>query len=84
LAIVSLSVLALLILAGGATMWTGGLVRGRQLREEAINARKAELEAEVQAEQARMQAEQARDTERAARMRAEEAIHKERGAEPGK
>jgi hypothetical protein len=77
LAIISLSVLALLILAGGATVWTGGLLRSRQLREEAINARKAELEAQ-------MQAEQARDAERAARMRAAEAARNERGAEPGK
>jgi hypothetical protein len=84
LAIVSLSVLALLILAGGATLWTGGLLMSRQLREEAMRARDAEMAAREQAEQARMQAERARDAERAAQMRAEEATRKERGAEPGK
>jgi hypothetical protein len=84
LAIISLSVLALLLLAGGATLLTGGLLMGRQLREQAMRARQAEMEAREQAEQARMQAERARDAERAARMRAEEAARKERGAEPGK
>ena len=83
LAMISLSVLALLILAGGATLWTGGLLLGRQQRQEAIRARLGELEAREQAEQARMQAERARDAERAARMRAEEAARKERAAEPG-
>jgi hypothetical protein len=83
-AILSLSVLAVLILAGGATVLTGGLLMGRQMRDEAIRARQAEMEAREQAEQARRQAERARDAERAARMRAEEAALKERGAEPGK
>jgi hypothetical protein len=84
LAVLSLSVLALLILAGGATLLTGGLFMGRQLRGEAMRAREAEMAAREQAEQARMQAERARDAEMTARMRAEEAARKERGAEPGK
>jgi hypothetical protein len=88
LAIISLSVLALLILAGGATLLTGGLLMGRRMQMEAMRARDAEMEAREQAEQARMQAERAREAEMGARMRAEEAARqaKEGGkpAEPGK
>ena len=84
LAIVCLSALALLILAGGATLLTQGLVMGRRMQMEAMRAREAEMEAREQAEEARMQAERARDAEMAARMRADEAARKERGAEPGK
>jgi hypothetical protein len=86
LAIVSLSALALLILGGGATLMMGGLLMGRQMREEAMRAREAEMEAREQAEQARMEAERVRDAEVEARMRAEEAARqaKENGkaAEP--
>jgi Na+(H+)/acetate symporter ActP len=69
LALISLCVLALLILAGGATLLIGGLVMDQR------RAREAERDARRQAEQARMEAEQARDAEMAARMRAEEAAH---------
>ena len=82
LAIISLSVLALLVLAGGATLLTGGLLMTQRMREEAMRARDAEMEAREQAEQARRQAEQARDAEMEARMRAEDAARQAR--EPGK
>lgn len=85
LALIALSVLALLILAGGATLLTGGLLMGRRMQMEELRAaRNAEMEARQQAEDARMEAERARDAEMAARMRAEEAARKERGVEPGK
>jgi hypothetical protein len=88
LAIISLSVLALLFLAGGATLLTGGLLMTQRMRMDAMRARDAEMEAREQAEQARMQAERAREAEMEARMRAEEAARqaKEGGkpAEPGK
>ena len=82
LAIIALSVLALLVLAGGATLLTGGLLMTQRMREEAMRARDAEMEAREQAEQARRQAEQARDAEMEARMRAEDAARQAR--EPGK
>ena len=73
LALISLSVLALLILAGGATLLTGGLLLGQRMRRE-------EMVARDQAERLRAELE--------ARMRAEEAVRqaKETGkaAEPGK
>jgi len=57
------------------------------MREEAMRAEEAEMEAREQAEQARMEAERARDAEMQARMRAEEGAGeaKENGkaAEPG-
>jgi hypothetical protein len=88
LAMLSLSILALLVLAGGATLLTGGMLAGRRMREEAMRAREAEMMAREEAEQARMQAERARDAEVAARMRAEEAARKAKEAgkavEPGK
>ena len=88
LAIISLSVLALLVLAGGATQLTGGLLLTQRMREEAMRARDAEMEAREQAEQARRQAEQARDAEMEARRRADEAALRARepgkDAEPGK
>jgi hypothetical protein len=79
LALLSLCALAFLVLLGGATLLTGGLVMGQRMRDEAMRAREAEMEAREQAEQARMQAEQARDAEMAARKRAEAAtrLHKE-------
>ena len=83
LAIISLSVLALLILAGGATLLTGGLLMTQRMREEAMRARDAEMEAREQAEQARRQAEQARDAEMEARMRAEDAARQARDREKG-
>ena len=73
LAIISLSVLALLVLAGGATLLTGGLLMTQRMREEAMRARDAEMEARMQAEDARLQAERARDAEMEARRQAEEA-----------
>jgi hypothetical protein len=88
LAIMSVSVLALLVLAGGATLLTGGFLMGQRMREEAMQARKAEMEAREQAEEARMQAERAMQAERDARMRAEDAARQAREAgkavEPGK
>ena len=75
LAITSLSVLALLILAGGTILLTGGLVMGRRMQMEAMRARDAEMEA-------RMQAERAREAEVEARMRADEAARQ--AHEPGK
>ena len=88
LAMLSLSILALLALAGGATLLTGGMLAGRRMREEAMRARDAELEAREQAEQARMQAQRAGDAELEARMRAEEtarqALEAGKAAEPGK
>jgi hypothetical protein len=88
LALIALSVLALLILAGGATLLTGGLLMTQRMREEAMRARDAELEAREQAEQARMQAQRAGDAELEARMRAEEtarqALEAGKAAEPGK
>ena len=88
LAIISLSVLALLVLAGGATLLTGGLLMTQRMREEAMRARDAEMEAWRQAEDARLQAERARDAEMEARRRADEAALQAReagkGAEPGK
>ena len=73
LAIISVSVLALLVLAGGATLLTGGLVMGRRMQMEAMRARDAEMEA-------RMQAERAMQAEQEARMRAEEAARQAREA----
>jgi hypothetical protein len=88
LAIISLSVLALLMLAAGATLLTGGLLTGRRMQMEAIRARDAEMEARREAEDARMQAERARDAEMAARLRAEKAARQAeeagKAAEPGK
>ena len=88
LAIVCLSALALLILAGGATLLTGGLLMGRRMQMEAMRARDAEMEARMQAEDARLQAERARDAEMEARRRADEAALRARepgkDAEPGK
>ncbi len=88
LAIFSASVLALLVLAGGATLLTGGLLMGRRMQMEAMRARDAEMEARMQAEDARMQAERAMQAEQDARMRAEEAARQAReagkGAEAGK
>jgi hypothetical protein len=76
LALISVCVLAFLILLGGATLLTGGLVIGQR------RAREAEMDARRQAEEARMQAEQARDAEMAARRPAEDAARQEK--EPGK
>jgi hypothetical protein len=80
LAVITLCVLALFVFAGGATLFTGGMVMGRQMREEALRAREAEMVARDQAEQARMVAEQARvqaeqalEAERRAQLRAREA-----------
>jgi hypothetical protein len=81
LALISLSVLALLILAGGATLLTGGLLMGQRTRMADLRALEAEMVA-------REEAERARAAELEARMRAEEAVRqaKEAGkaAEPGK
>src|SRR5262249_47820243 len=74
-ALISLSVLALLVLAGGATLLTGGLLLGERMRVERMRALEAEMVARDQAEQARMQAERAQEAEREARMRADEAAH---------
>jgi hypothetical protein len=82
LALISLCVLAFLVLLGGATLLTGGLVMGQR------RAREAEMDARRQADEARMQAEQARDAEMAARRRGEEAGRQaketRRAAEPNK
>jgi transposase len=67
LALIALSVPALLILAGGATLLTGGLLMAQRMREEAMRARDAEMEARMQAE-------------REARMRADEAARQAREA----
>ena len=72
-ALISLTTLALLVLAGGGTLLTGGMFMAAE------RARAAEMEARMQAEEARMQAERAIQAEREARMRAEE-----KGAEPTK
>jgi hypothetical protein len=81
LALIALSVLGLLILAGGATLLAGGLLMGQRVREEAMRAREAEMEA-------RNEAERAMQAEREARMRADEAARQvrdaEQAAEPGK
>jgi hypothetical protein len=66
LAIISVCVLALLVLAGGATLLMGGVFMTRQMRMEAMRARDADM-------QARMQAEQAMQAEMDARRRADEA-----------
>jgi uncharacterized NAD(P)/FAD-binding protein YdhS len=88
LATISLSVLAFLVLAGGATLLIGGLPMRQRMQMEAMRARDAEMEARMQAEEARRQAEQARQMEQEARMRAEEAVRQAReaggGAEPDK
>jgi hypothetical protein len=73
LAIISLSVLALLILAGGATLM-GGLLMTQRIGMQAERAREAEREARRQAEDARMQAERA----------ARQAQEAGKAAEPGK
>src|SRR5262245_38195513 len=65
-ALVSLATLALLVLAGGGTLLTGGMFMAAE------RARAAEMEARMQAEEARMQAERAMQAEREARMRAED------------
>jgi hypothetical protein len=86
-ALISLTILALLVLAGGGTLLTGGMLMGQRMRMEAERARAAEMEARMQAEEARMQAERAIQAEREARMRAEENARQkevEKGAEPGK
>ena len=83
LAIVCLSALALLILAGGASLLTQGLVMGRRMQMEAMRARDAEMEARMQAEDARLQAERARDAEMEARRRADEAALQAREAGKG-
>jgi hypothetical protein len=80
LAILSLSVLALLILAGGATLLTGGLLLGQRMRVEEMRAMEAEMVARDQAEQARMQAERAREAEIEARVRAEEVVRQAKEA----
>ena len=59
LAIVCLSALALLILAGGATLLTGGLLMTQRMREEAMRARDAEMEARRRADEAALQAREA-------------------------
>ncbi len=81
LALISLCVLAFLILLGGATLLTGGLVMGRRMEMEAMRAREAEMEAREQTEEARRQAEQAREA--TARRRAEEATRQNRGGKGG-
>src|SRR3989442_912518 len=71
-ALISLTTLALLVLAGGGTLLTGRMLMGERMRMEDVRARAAEMEARMQAEEARMQAERAMQAEREARMRAEE------------
>lgn len=61
LALISLSVLALLILAGGATLLTGGLLLGQRMQAEW--AQEAEREVRIRAEEA---AHQAKETGKAA------------------
>ena len=80
LALISLRALALLILAGGVTLLREGVLMGQRMREEAMQARKAEMEAREQAEEARTQAERAMQAEREARMRAEDAARQAREA----
>lgn len=76
LAVISLSALALLVLAGGATLM-GGLLMGQRMQMQALRAAEAELEAE-----------RARQAEQEARLRAEDAARQAqeagKGAEPGK
>jgi hypothetical protein len=78
-ALISLTILALLVLAGGGTMLTGRMLMAPRMRMEAERDRAAAMEARMQAEEARMQAERVMQAEREARMRAEE-----KGAEPTK
>jgi hypothetical protein len=88
LATISLSVLALLVLAGGATLLISGLPMRQRMQIEAIRARDAEMDARMQAEEARRQAEQARQEAQEARIRTEDAVRQAREAgkpaEPGK
>jgi hypothetical protein len=78
-ALISLTTLALLVLAGGGTLLTGRMLMDPRMRMEAERDRAAAMEARMQAEEARMQADRAMQAEREARMRVEE-----KGAEPGK
>ena len=88
LATISLCVLALLVLAGGATLLISGLPMRQRMRQEEMRARDAEMEARMQAEEARVQAERAMQAEREARIRAEDAARQAReagvGADPDK
>jgi hypothetical protein len=88
LAFISLCVLALFVLAGGAALLTGGMLAGQRMREDAMRARAAEMMAREEAEQARRQAERAMQQERQARMQGEDAARQAReaakGAEPDK
>jgi hypothetical protein len=76
-ALLALSVLAVLVLAGGGSILTGGLLLSQRARQESMRALEAELQAEV-----------AREAEMEARKRAEEAVRQfqeaAKPANPGK
>jgi hypothetical protein len=74
LALLSWSVLAILLLVGGGTVLTGGFLLTERMRVEEMRAREAEMEA-------RDQAEQARQAEMEARKQAEENARQAKEAE---
>jgi hypothetical protein len=73
LAIICVSILAFVFVAGGATVLSGGMLMSRRMHMEALRARDAEMEARMEAEEAQMQADRARQAEMEARMQAAEA-----------
>ncbi len=76
LALLSWSVLALLLLVAGGTVLTGGFLLTQRMQVEALRAREAEM-------QAREEAERAMQGEKEARKQAEENARQAREADKG-
>jgi len=76
LTLLSWSVLAILLLVGGGTVLTGGLLLTQRMQVEALRAREAEM-------QAREEAERAMQAEREARKQAEDNARQGKEAEKG-